>query len=225
MALILAQAQGVEILHIDEGNLGSALATLPYDSGVESEIEAWVLVGGEADVPVAELDFVQWSGVGYVLRDPVTGEAKYQLAGGLSGGMTVLPAELVFEVVPEMWPPTSEEAVSEALAAAILKIPVGLNGQIGRAGSEAGAAPTGARSTKPVQVSVLTSEGVAVKGVPVSFEIREGAGGFLDNVGAPVTRITVETNRRGIARVRFVFDEQGRIDSGAFGEFERRSRD
>jgi len=82
MALILAQDQGIEVLHVDAGNLGSALGQLSYDPAIETEIEAWVLSGGEAYVPIAPLDFVQWSGVGYVLRDPETGEAKYQLAGG-----------------------------------------------------------------------------------------------------------------------------------------------
>ncbi|NOZ78849.1 MAG: hypothetical protein GXP48_06680, partial [Acidobacteria bacterium] len=88
LALILARRGGTQVLHIDSSNLAASLAELPYDSAIESEIEAWVDSGGEADVPVQPLGLLQWTGVGYVLTDPETGEAKYQLAGGLSGGMT-----------------------------------------------------------------------------------------------------------------------------------------
>lgn len=207
MALILAETQGIEILHIDQGNLGSALAQLDYDPNIESEIEAWVLSGGEAEVPLSPLSFIEWTGVGYVLTDPITGEAKYQLAGGLSGGMTVLPAGFEFEQLPQLWPASDEEAIDDPSAAAVLKITAGLNGQIGQAGSEAGAAPDGAPVTRPLQVTVLTETGVAVKNVEVTFEVREGNGHFLDENGGEVTQTVVSTDRRGVARVRFVFDQ------------------
>ena len=61
--------------------------------------------------------------------------------------------------------------------------------------------------TKAVQVSVLTEDDVAVKDVEVTFDIRAGAGGFLAEDGSRVSTLMVKTNNRGIARVRFVFDE------------------
>jgi len=79
-------------------------------------------------------------------------------------------------------------------------------------GSEAGAPPPGAwpwtpSETKTVKVSVLTAEGVAVKGVDVTFKIVAGEGGFDVGGFLLANTTTVKTDKRGLARVRFIFDE------------------
>ncbi|MCP4660394.1 MAG: hypothetical protein GY856_33755, partial [bacterium] len=61
LALVLAADRGIEVLHIDRGNLVTILPSLPFDAAVTSEIEGWVLAGGEAYVPAQTLDFIEWS--------------------------------------------------------------------------------------------------------------------------------------------------------------------
>ena len=92
-AMALAHKQSIATVHIDQTNVGSVLGTLPYGQDVKDDISSWISAGGVADVPQAALTCLRWTGVGYLLSDPQTGEAKYQLAGSLSGGVTVMDVE------------------------------------------------------------------------------------------------------------------------------------
>src|SRR5262249_52535872 len=94
-ALQLAHVQGIAVLDVTQANVDDVLPGLPLDDGVKAEIREAVGRGLLARVPVADVHYLAWSGVGYLLLDEATGEAAYQLQGGHSGGVT---APAVFEM-------------------------------------------------------------------------------------------------------------------------------
>ncbi len=93
LALALAVDRGITVHRVDLSNLSAILPTLSFDQAVLDEIEGWVLSGGEALVPAEAMAFIEWTGVGYVLIDPLTGDSRYQISGTLAGGMLAVPSQ------------------------------------------------------------------------------------------------------------------------------------
>ncbi len=199
-ALILAAATGVTIHHIDSSNLGVILPSLPFDDDVLDEIEGWVLAGGEAWVPAAELQTLEWTGVGYRLWDPETGESRYQLAGRLSGGMTAAPPfEVVEGLRDPLQYPSPEYVNSDPTAAVYIEVFDG-NLQIG----DAGEALSNGNDAIPLKVRVFDVSGRPVRDAPVEFQVLGGGGGF----GGPgVATISVTSNAAGIAETVLTLGE------------------
>ncbi len=84
-----AHALGLAVHDLDRDNVEAVLPGLPFDDTVKAEIREAALTGRTVRVPAAAVSSVEWTGVGYVVRDPDSGEAAYQLQGGHSGGVTV----------------------------------------------------------------------------------------------------------------------------------------
>ena len=171
--MVWAQSLGVVVETVDLSNVDSVVSSLPYSDEVRAEIDGWVRAGGEALVPLQPLDFIEFSGVGYVLRDPATGEARYQLAGGLSGGMiAVPPMEISSEVASPLQFPRDAEVVTDGSLAISLQIFDG-NHQIAEVdellGDDAG---------RPLRVLVKDERGRLVSNAEVTFRVRAGGGTF-----------------------------------------------
>lgn len=188
-ALMLAALGGVTIHHIDAGNLAAILPTLPFGDEVRSEIEGWVLAGGEADVPAEELTHIEWTGVGYRLFDPESGESRYQLTGRLSGGMVAVPPfEVVEDTRDPLQYPSSDETndnPDDAVSAEIFDD----NLQIGVVGSVLSDGEAIA-----LKARAFDDDGNAVSGAMVEFEVIAGGGRF----GGSRT-VMAMTNGAGIA--------------------------
>ena len=124
-ALLLASQQSIPILHIDETNIAGILPGLPYPASIKGEIQSWVNGGGVADIPESPLSYIEWAGVGYILSDPATGEARYQLAGSLSGGITVVPIEDVLHAISDFLKQNTKDQVNPDPGAAVRLVAIG----------------------------------------------------------------------------------------------------
>ena len=87
-ALQLAAQRGIEVLDLGPENVECVLPGLPLDEGVKAEIRDAAAKGYRIRVPAAPLTVQAWTGVGYLILDPATGESAWQLQGGHSGGVT-----------------------------------------------------------------------------------------------------------------------------------------
>ena len=92
-ALIDANKQGIPIYQIDANNRSQVLPLLAInDTDVMSDINNALSTGLEVIVPQrASAKAVGVSGIGYILRDPITGAAAYRISGGLNGGAGEAP--------------------------------------------------------------------------------------------------------------------------------------
>ena len=194
--LMLASQQAIPIVHVTRDNLQQSLDTLPYDANIESEIAAWVLGGGEADIPQAPVTHLAWTGVGYVLSDPDTGEARYQLAGALSGGMTAVPAwDLTLSsLVETVWPPLGDEANGDPSSVHFLRVDPNCLDTIGVVGS---AGPCHLR------IVAYDTRYRFVPNVVITFRAEVGGGKVLDPIGGESESITLRTGPRGVASCGF----------------------
>ncbi len=84
-ALSIAASQGQRIYTITPANLASILPTLAISGDVKTEIENAVLSGREATVSQGNITVNGWTGVGYIVVDPLTGAGAYKISGGANG--------------------------------------------------------------------------------------------------------------------------------------------
>jgi RHS repeat-associated protein len=170
-ALQLAGQGGIEVLDLGPENAESILAGLPLDEGVKDEIRAGVASGYRARVPAASLSLLAWTGVGYLILDPATGESAWQLQGGHSGGVTA-PAviDLPSSLVDVLWKQSETPAPRPGGVTFIQKY-------------DTTDYQTGTVDTplpKPFKVLVTDEEGFPVPGAPVTFSVIGGGGTLVD---------------------------------------------
>jgi hypothetical protein len=83
--LKLSAAQGIPIYTIDSSNVNSILPLLQIKMNDKVDITNAVNAGKKVTVSKTEITYGNWTGVGYIVLDPTTGAASYQISGGLSG--------------------------------------------------------------------------------------------------------------------------------------------
>src|SRR5262249_36011190 len=124
--LQLGREQSIQVLDITQANVDDVLPGLPLDEGVKAEIQEAVAKGFLARVPAADVHFMAWSGVGYLLLDEETGQAAYQLQGGHSGGV---PAPATIEIPQDIVDALEQQAETPAPAGTevvhVVKFPLG----------------------------------------------------------------------------------------------------
>jgi hypothetical protein len=76
---------GASVLRITADNQ-AVLSALSIPEDVKTDIANAIAAGKEAVVPDRELANGNWSGVGYILVDPVDGSGAYLIDGGFNGG-------------------------------------------------------------------------------------------------------------------------------------------
>lgn len=96
-ALQLASQQGQRIYHITPVNQASVLPNLHLDSLAMNEITQALATGKEVIAHTDRISVPGWTGEGYILFDPVTGDGAYKIAGGANGGYIVVT--MIFIVV------------------------------------------------------------------------------------------------------------------------------
>jgi hypothetical protein len=82
----LANAQGIPISRITTENVQIAVPQLQISDEVKENIQNSIQAGREVYVPKSEITHNNWTGVGYLIQDPITGAGAYLISGGLSGG-------------------------------------------------------------------------------------------------------------------------------------------
>ncbi len=193
-AKLLAQANGsaTQLVTINTTNIATTLLSLPFDDDIKADITNAVNQNLVVTIPPAEMTYLDWTGIGYVKENPVTGESGWMLSGMVAGGMTVWS--------PAQWDSQADKAMSAALrkpysaqpntnpldAASIVKIPV----------TDKQSGDVGQQLKTPLQVKVLDKYLRPVLGASVTFSVRAG-GGTLGGKGEAT--ITTKTDRNGIA--------------------------
>lgn len=85
-ALQIALQQGQRIYHITPANQTQTLPQLNLDRLAMNEINQALASGKEVVAHTNPIGVTGWTGEGYILFDPITGDAAYKIAGGSNGG-------------------------------------------------------------------------------------------------------------------------------------------
>lgn len=107
-ALQTAAANGIPIHKVNAANINQMLTTLQVSSEIKTDIQNAVNAEKEVTISQTNVQIDDWNGVGYIVKDTVSGAGAYMITGGLAGsdstgkatGMEI--AEL-FEGGPLAW--------------------------------------------------------------------------------------------------------------------------
>ena len=88
--LQLANEQGIAIYNINASNVEAILPRLQVSQEVKDAIRNAVAQGREVIIPERNIQYYNWTGVGYIVLDPETGAGAYMISGGLAGGSWAL---------------------------------------------------------------------------------------------------------------------------------------
>lgn len=92
-ALQKANAQGQRIYHITPANQATTLPNIHQNSLVMEEIRNVLNAGKEVITHTDAVSVPDWSGAGYILFDPQTGDGAFKIGGGTNGGFIPLLSE------------------------------------------------------------------------------------------------------------------------------------
>jgi hypothetical protein len=84
--LQLANEAGLPIYNINSANIDAVLPTLNQSQRVKDDIRNSVAAGQEVTIPKSYITRNEWTGTGYMIRNPNTGEGAYKISSGLYGG-------------------------------------------------------------------------------------------------------------------------------------------
>jgi len=96
--LQVASEQGLKIYNINASNVDVVLPRLQVSQEVKDAIRNAVAQGREVTIPERNIQYYNWTGVGYIVLDPETGAGAYMISGGLAGGSWALIMKCFVEV-------------------------------------------------------------------------------------------------------------------------------
>jgi hypothetical protein len=85
-ALSKASSDGQKLYYITPISQNSALANISHDAATMSEIRAALSIGKNVITHSNSVSVSGWSGAGYIILDPVSGNGAYKISGGFNGG-------------------------------------------------------------------------------------------------------------------------------------------
>jgi hypothetical protein len=86
-ALKIANNQGIPIYTVNQSNINSVLPQLQIDANIIFDIQNAVNAGKEVTVSKSNIIYSGWTGSGYIVIDPITGDGAYLISGSLNGGL------------------------------------------------------------------------------------------------------------------------------------------
>ncbi|MEN8262027.1 MAG: transglutaminase domain-containing protein [Nitrospirota bacterium] len=89
-ALKIANDQGIPIYTINQTNIDTILPQLQTDSGTIADIQNAVNAGKTVTVSRTDITHNGWTGLGYIIIDPLTGAGAYMISGRLAGAMMII---------------------------------------------------------------------------------------------------------------------------------------
>ena len=89
-ALQLANAQGQQIYKIDQTNIDTTLPKLNLSNAIKQDIQQAINQGKYAITHTDNISVPGWSGAGYAIIDPQTGDNAYMISGGSNGGFFLI---------------------------------------------------------------------------------------------------------------------------------------
>lgn len=120
--LQLANEAGQPIYTINNANVNATLPLLNQAQHVKDDIRNVVAAGKEVTVPKSYITLNEWTGTGYMVRNPGTGEGAYMISTGLyGGGSTKSPASSTLGLLARQY-----AALAEGKPARELKLNSGL---------------------------------------------------------------------------------------------------
>ena len=97
-ALQIASQQGQRIYRITQANQASILPNLHLDGLAMNEITTALATGKEVVAHTDRISVPGWTGEGYILFDPVTGDGAYKITGGGNGGYLAIFTIIILTV-------------------------------------------------------------------------------------------------------------------------------
>jgi hypothetical protein len=88
--LQIANQEGIPIYTINATNINEILPRLQVSEAVKAGIRGAVASGMVVTIPEKNIQYYNWSGVGYIVLNPETGAGAYMISGGLAGGFWAL---------------------------------------------------------------------------------------------------------------------------------------
>ena len=85
-AMKLANDQGIPIYRIDSSNVTAVIPKLQVSEEIKNEIANAVNAGLMVQIPKNNVTQFGWTGVGYIISNPLDGTGAYRISGGLNGG-------------------------------------------------------------------------------------------------------------------------------------------
>ena len=115
----IANEQGIPIYEINKDNVNDILPKLQVSDEVKAAIKNSVNSGMEVTIPQREIQYINWTGIGWIVLDPKSGAGAYMISGGLAGGGTAdekrmegekIFIEMLYTVASQNYDPTLPEA-------------------------------------------------------------------------------------------------------------------
>ncbi|HYH96581.1 transglutaminase domain-containing protein, partial [Hyalangium sp.] len=197
-----AAVRGIPVLHLLPGAPLTGLTATPE---VLRDVEDQLERGRQVLIPATPLTLENWTGTGFIARDPATEEGGYFLSGRVSGGQTIRSPELwaddeLSEFLSRPDAPTATEDISRVAHIEMLEATNFQSGTVGQP------------LAVPLTVYVMTAEGIPIQGAPVTFETAHLSKPRFRDPRHPGTeaaeQLTVLTDSWGRARVEAVPDTQ-----------------
>jgi len=85
----------IPIYTINQSNIDTILPQLQVDHDVKTDIQNAVNAGKVVTVSKTNITYNGWTGCGYIIIDPTTGNGAYMISGGMNGGMLILTSILI----------------------------------------------------------------------------------------------------------------------------------
>jgi len=89
-ALKIANDQGIPIYTINQSNIDTILPQLQVAPDVKADIVNAVNAGKVVTVSKTNITFNGWTGCGYIIIDPTTGNGAYMISGGMNGAIIAI---------------------------------------------------------------------------------------------------------------------------------------
>ncbi len=89
-ALQTAAANSIPIFTVNIANIAQLLPTIQVNAEIKQEIQNAINAGKEVTIPQTNVKIGDWLGVGYIVKDPITGSGAYRISGGLGGALTAM---------------------------------------------------------------------------------------------------------------------------------------
>ncbi len=87
-AISLASERGIPIFMISATNIDSVLSQINASSAILADVRNTVNAGRQVLIPQRNISVLDFDGTGYIVMDPETGAAAFNISGGLAGGAT-----------------------------------------------------------------------------------------------------------------------------------------
>ncbi|OJH39694.1 hypothetical protein BON30_19675 [Cystobacter ferrugineus] len=194
-----ALSRGVPVVRVDSSNLDTALGSVAAPPEVLADVRELVTRRREVLIPATQLTIENWSGTGFIARDPQTEEGGYFLSGRLSGGQTVVSPDRWSDQQLVDWlerPDAPSPTDDLTKVARISKVP----------STDLQRGTVGQALPRTLEVVVVTGDNtpVPVRGALVTFRGDQGSNAkFKADLRelAPASSVTVRTDAAGRARV------------------------